>query len=256
MQILPGIGSSLFIACTLIPPAATAQSVDILAGTAPTGIYVETSYEGNDGRENCDWYAPATELVEALQSESGEFGEDCRINIRLRGTLNRKGARRFLTLVAQIGKTELRPAAIVLDSRGGDADAALAIARAIRSEELFQREPGDVGTRIAAGESAVCFSACIVIFAAGYHRSAEFNIYDNPSLPSRLGIHGPGQFDRSRGSYDTSAENREINRIKLAFKAFFESVDVSPALVDDMFAVPFDELRLLTEADVRRYGLN
>lgn len=255
MRILSGVSAHCVIACALLPVAAPAQEVDILDGAPPTGIFVETDYDGNEGRAKCDWYASGSELLESLRAVSREIGDDCRINIRLRGILNREGAALFLALVAQMGNSELQPAAVILDSKGGDADAALAIARAIRGNDLFNRVPGGVATRIAAGNTAVCFSACIVIFAAGYRRSAEFNIYDDPDLPSRLGIHGPGQFDPSRRSYDTSQANREIMRIKQAFKNYFESVGVSPVLVDDMFAVPFNDIRLLSEADVRRYGL-
>ena len=254
MRILARIGGGLVIAC-MVMPAALAQSRNILEGIPPTSIYVETSYDGNDGRDNCDWYASATEFLASLSTAAYEFGGDCEIDIRLRGTLNREGARLFLELVVQLEKSVLQPAAVILDSKGGDSDAALAIARSIRGNELFARVAGGVTTRIGTADTAVCFSACIVIFAAGYRRSAEFNIYNDPNLPSRLGIHHPGQYDRSKGAYDTSPANREIMRIEQAFKIFFESVGVSPDLVDDMFAVPFDDIRLLGETDLRRYGL-
>lgn len=245
----------LAMACFLAPVAAAAQSLDILDGAPPTGIYIETSYDGNAGRDDCDWYASAKELLASLSMESYEFGDDCKIDIRLRGILNRDGAKQFLALVAQLEKSALRPAAVVLDSKGGDADAALAIAREIRGNGLFERVAGGVASRIAAGDTAVCFSSCIVVFAAGYRRTVKFNIYNDPDLPSRLGIHAPGQFDRSSNSYDTSPSNSEIMRIRRAFKNYFESVGVSAELVDDIFAVPFDDIRLLDEADVRRYGL-
>jgi len=256
MRILSGITARFVIACTLLPAGAPARDIDILDGAPPTSVYIETDYEGNTGRAGCDWHQSGNELLSLLREESPELGTDCQINIRLRGILNREGAALFLDLVRQMAASDLRPATVFLDSKGGDADAALAIARAIRGNDLFSRVPGGVATRIAAGDTAVCFSACIVIFAAGYARSLEFNIYGDPNLPSRLGIHRPGQFDRFKSSYVTSQTNREIMRIERAFKNWFESVGVSPVLVDDMFAVPFDDIRLLGEADVRRYGLH
>ena len=108
-------------------------------------------------------------------------------------------------------------------------------------------------TRVSAGYQSVCLSACVVVFAAGYRRSLEFDITD--SVPSRLGIHGPGQFDRSAGRYDTSATNRDIRRVGQRLKAFFETVGVAGQFVDDMFALPFDEIRLLSREELVGYGL-
>jgi hypothetical protein len=225
-----------------------AQDRDILQGTPQTSIYVETDYSGNDTLENCDWYARASELV-----AGGEFGNGCQVNIRISGIINRDGALLFADLARKLEQLGHRAANIVLDSRGGDADAAIAIARLVRQNESFSRVP--VRTRLADTFDAVCFSACIVIFSAGYDRFAEFNIDGNEALPSRLGIHGPGQYDRRNRRYDSSAQNGEIIRVGRRLKAWFSSIDVDERLVDDMFAVPFDEIRLLSREDLIDYGL-
>ena len=229
---------------------AAAQNADILAGAPPTSVYVETDYSENDGLENCDWYASAAELIAA---EVSEFGSDCQVNIRLRGIITREGAGRFAKLVDVIVARNYRPATIVLDSRGGDGDAAISIARQIRATEAFAAVP--VTARIADNYDAVCFSACVVIFAAAWERVAEFNINGDPALPSRLGIHSPGQFDRHTSRYDSSSNNSEIQRLSRRLKRFFSDIDIDPGIVDDMFAVPFDDIRLLSRADLQRYGL-
>ena len=220
--------------------AAAAQSGDILAGTPPTGVYIETAWDGNEDKAGCNWYAAAEEFIDS--TDAGAFGADCLVDIRIRGILNRAGARRFLALVDAVAASTHRPAAVVLDSKGGDADAALAIARRIRSDDVFRRLEGGVMTRIAGGDTAVCFSACIAIFAGGYRRDLEFNIYGNPDLPSRLGIHAPGQFDPQNHRYDTSLANRDIMRIDRLLREYLDSVEVSTALVDDMNAVPFTDV--------------
>ena len=241
------------IAFALLGNVAATQAQILLENAQRTAIYVETSYDGNDGRERCDWYTSAADFIATTGSLEETYGNGCRIDIRLRGTINREGARMFADLVRRLESMDLYPAGVVLDSRGGEATAAIAIARAIRDSEIFRRVP--VETRIAGNDQAVCFSACIVIFAAGYRRSAEFDIYGDEALPSRLGIHRPGQFDRSAGRYDTSASNADIQRISRRLKEFFASIDVSPQLVDDMFAVPFDEIRLLGRQELIDYGL-
>ena len=240
--------SPLLVTGLLASAGLAAQQTDILQGAPHTSIYVETDYSGNEALENCDWYARASELI-----AGGEFGDGCRVNIRIRGIINREGVLLFAALVRALDDLEHRVANIVLDSRGGDADAAISIARLVRDNELFSHVP--VTTRIAETFDAVCFSACVVIFSAGYDRLAEFNIDGDEALPSRLGIHGPGQYDRANRRYDSSVQNSEIMRVSRRLKAWFSSVGVDERLVDDMFAVPFDEIRLLTREDLVRYRL-
>ncbi|MED5420190.1 MAG: hypothetical protein VYD01_01910, partial [Pseudomonadota bacterium] len=88
-----------------------------------------------------------------------------------------------------------------------------------------------------------------------HRKDLEFNINNNPALPSRIGIHGPGQYDRKSRRYDTTSTNREIMRINQRLKDYFVSVGVAGQLVDDMFGIPFDEIRLLTREELITYGI-
>ena len=238
------------LACSVAGSSA-AQNYDILRGAPPTFISVETDYAGNEHDAACDWYRSAPDLISA--SDVTALGRECRVNIRIRGTVNLSGAMVFARLATRIGELGFLPTAIVLDSRGGDADAAISMARLIRKDSVFAAVP--VETRIAGGPESVCFSACVVLFSAGYRRSLEFNINGNPALPSRLGIHGPGQFNASENRYDSSGVNAEIQRVSRRLKDFFGGIGVAEKLVDDMYAVPFDEIRLLSREDLLAYGL-
>ena len=228
---------------------ADGQTVDILKGSPPTFIHIETTPTGNDALPHCDWYRSASELVD--KAVYPQPGPGCQVNVRIRGAINRDGAYLFSSLVRRMVELGLRPAAIVLDSRGGDADAAISIAKLIRQSPIF----ADVETRVSEGFDSVCFSACVVIFSAGYRRVLEFDIDGSDALPSRVGIHGPGQFDPGNKRYDTSAANSEIQRVSRRLKSYFADIGVSGQLVDDMVAVPFDEIRLLTRDELERYGL-
>jgi hypothetical protein len=230
---------------------AHAQQFDVLRNAPPTFISVETDYTTNDHEPACDWYHSASDLIEA--AEPHRLVQASRVNIRIRGTLNNEGARLFAALVDRIGELGFLPSAIVLDSRGGDADAAISMARLVRAEPVFEQVP--VETRISAGPESVCFSACVVLFSAGYQRSLEFNINCNAALPSRLGIHGPGQFDADNNRYDSTSTNAEIQRVSRRLKRYFREIDVAEKLVDDMYAVPFDEIHLLSKAELVAYGL-
>jgi hypothetical protein len=241
---------SAALAFSLIGSSA-AQNYDILRGTPPTFISVETDYTGNEHDAACDWYRSASDLINAPDAQG--LGRACQVNIRIRGTVNLSGAMLFSNLVKRIGELGFVPTAIVLDSRGGDADAAIAMARLIRKNPVFQAVP--VETRISDGPESVCFSACVVLFSAGYRRSLEFNIHGDASLPSRLGIHGPGQFDGDENRYDSAGTNTEIQRVNRRLKDYFSGIGVAEKLVDDMYAVPFDEIRLLSKVDLVSYGL-
>ncbi len=230
----------------LVAAVAAGQEVDILRTAPPTSIYIETI-----GRD-CDGYLSADQYLASVEASPANW-RDCQVDVRIRGIINREGARRFADVTETMARTGTVPRAIVLDSRGGDADAAISIARRIRTDDLFRRSP--VTTRISIGYDAVCFSACVVIFSAGYSRELEFDINGDSRLPSRIGIHGPGQFDRRAGRYDTSAGNAEIERVKRRLKDYFGDVGVEPGLVDDMFSVPFDEIRLLDRQELVAYGL-
>ena len=238
------------LACTFAGGSG-AQTYDVLRGAPPTFISVETDYAGNEHDAACDWYRSASDLISAADAQ--ELGRDCRVNIRIRGTVNVEGAMLFSNLVKRIGELGFRPAAIVLDSRGGDADAAISMARLVRKDPVFTAVP--VETRISDGPESVCFSACVVLFSAGYRRSLDFNINGNASLPSRLGIHGPGQFDANSNRYDSAITNTEIQRVSRRLKDYFSGIGIAEKLVDDMYAVPFDEIRLLSRGDLVSYGL-
>lgn len=225
--------------------------VDLLRTSPRTGIYVESDYLARDQR--CDWYFPAERFIEA--EPPTVTGSPCKVVVRIRGTLNRDGSRLFRRLSQRLADWPAVVTRIVLNSRGGDAVAAFHIAETIRGEDVYRlREPG-VMTVIDESETAVCFSACLVVFAAGFERHALFDEYDDPALPSRLGIHRPGQYDRRAARYDSSADNRYIRVVRIQLEQYFESVGVSRELVDAMFTVPFDDIRLLTEREAREWGL-
>ena len=242
-----GHRAAVLALCTAAP-VGVAQNYDILQD-AQTTIYVETDHDGNGSRPDCDWYTTAPDLLAGDRA----FGDGCQVIIRMRGTISREGALLFSDLVTRLTEMNHRPSTIVLDSRGGDADAAISIARRIRDSEIFRAVP--VRAQVAEGAQSVCFSACVVVFSAAYERQLEFNIDNDPALPSRIGIHGPGQFDRQQGRYDSSGSNSEIARVSRRLKEYFAGIGVDEQLVDDMFAVPFDEIRLLSKQALVNYGL-
>lgn len=248
---MTGRGVWALFALALHATPVAAQNYDILEAAPPTSVVIETDYAANEDRPDCDFYLSADDYLAA--DDTAGIARDCVITLRIRGVINRDGAFLFADVVERAESAGHPVSALVLDSRGGDADAAISMARLIRKSDVFKTVP--VVAKIAAGYQSVCFSACVVLFAAAYEKLLEFDIDGNPALPSRIGIHGPGQFDRASGGYASSSGNREILRVSRRLKDFFRSIDVAESLVDDMVAVPFDEIRLLTRAELVAYGL-
>lgn len=246
---MPGRLFALLAAGGAALTAATADA-DLLRNAPRTGIYVEAEYSG-DGAD-CDWYFSAAQLA---RTAPPELDADCPVVVRVRGTLNRAGAALFAEVSDALLAWPARPMRVVLNSKGGDSQAAFHIARIIREHPVYRRREPGVMTALDEAETSVCFSACIIVFAAGFERHALFDEYDDPDLPSRLGIHRPGQYDSRRMSYDSSSDNESIGIVRRQLEHYFDSVGVSRDLVDAMFEVPFDEIRLLTETEARRYGL-
>lgn len=239
------------VAFLTIAASAAAQTYDILQAAEPTGLRIETDVQAALG--NCDWYFTVDEFLEA--DLEAARGEECEVTIDIFGVLNQAGADRFEHAVAKLGRLHTRPVRIELNSRGGDTDAAFRFASTIRRDPLFSRVDGGVVTSIGNSPSAVCFSACIIVFAAGFVREAEFDIFGDPNLPSRLGIHRPAQFNRILNGYQTDVESRQIRVIKESMKRYFAGVSVSEQIVDDMFAVPFDDIHLISRSEAVGYGL-
>lgn len=243
--------------CRLLPAlvflagAGHAAEVDILRTAPPTGIYIETDYRHPDSAR-CDWYYTAKDFLRETAIVSDL---PCPVVVRLRGILSRQGALLFSQVTQRLADWPAEVSRIVLNSRGGDSTAAFQIARIIREHDVYRRQLPGVTTALDESETAVCFSACLIVFAAGFERYAVFDEYDDPALPSRLGIHRPGQYNPARGRYDSSDNNRYIQGVRKQLTDYFASVGVSSQLVDEMFAVPFDDIRLLTESEALEFKL-
>lgn len=119
----------------------------------------------------------------------------------------------------------------IVNSTGGDVEAAMKIGRLIRSR----------GGPITVMEQ--CLSACVLLVAAGEERR----------LVGRVGIHRPyGPTDTESSTQGQTKKYRELGR---RVKAFLEEMNVSPALYDDMLQTPPESMKILTLGQLYSYGL-
>lgn len=135
------------------------------------------------------------------------------------------------SLVKNNGKLVL---AVVLDSKGGDLYAAMAIGRKLRQR-------GDVA--VVVPNDAECYSACVFIFAAGMTRHAS----------GKVGIHRPFKMDPSS---DPVANAKWFDKVSVDARAYLREMRVRESLYDDMVAIPPSRIRIFDgQHELNQYGL-
>jgi len=121
----------------------------------------------------------------------------------------------------------------LLDSEGGDVEAAIGIGR------LFRKMSAHVFIQ---GRVARCLSACVFIYAGATHRNGE-----------KIGIHRPFSQTTKQRTYDEIQERQR--RLNAIAKAFLEEMNVSPRLLEAMNRVPPEQIRMLSSAEMEEFGL-
>lgn len=123
---------------------------------------------------------------------------------------------------------------VVLGSKGGNLEEAVAIGSMVRKHNLRTSVHVDG-----------CYSSCVLIFAAGVERYTG---------RGKVGIHRP-----YLQAVDKSLSVSEINAWRQkqtdALKKYALSLDVSPQLIDDMNAIPPEEMKILSESSMKNYRI-
>lgn len=172
-----------------------------------------------------------------------KLDRDCIYDIKINGTLVPEDVtvlRRVVSFLKS-NPTVRRPYEIVLDSSGGSIAASLAIAKEIRNPKspLFK-----LGSRVLLNSK--CYSSCVFIVAASFER----HVYGS------IGIHRPRFVGREYTTMGYSSLQKAYQGFYADLKDFFKAANIHPSLIDDMWSVPSNDLRILSEAELLRYGLN
>ena len=131
--------------------------------------------------------------------------------------------------------TACRLKQIDINSKGGDVEEALAMGRMIRAKELDTRvEP-----------TGRCLSSCVLILGAGVWRMGGLNV----------GIHRP-YFTALDPSLSVSEIRRMREQTIAQMKAYATEMDFSVALIDDMIAIPPEQIKMLNQDEQTKYRLN
>ena len=122
---------------------------------------------------------------------------------------------------------------ILLNSEGGDVDAAIALGRLLRSNlaSAWVREPWS------------CLSSCVFVFAGATIRLAD----------GKIGIHRPYISDTLNRSFAQIQRSQAV--LAKRAKDYLVEVNVLPQLFDEMMTTSPENIRILTYDEQKRFGL-
>jgi hypothetical protein len=121
-----------------------------------------------------------------------------------------------------------------LSSRGGEVDAALEIGELVRENNFY--------TFVNSG--SVCASACVFVLAAGVFRDVQEG--------GIVVIHRPA----AKAEHFVHLSRSEYEKVLLRIKDYLSRMGVSDRLYEQMMKVAFHETRVLSQAELSRFGLN
>lgn len=136
--------------------------------------------------------------------------------------------------VAALEKLIPQHRVILLNSAGGDLDAAMDLGRILRKHS----------TVAIVFPNHVCASACVFVLAGS----------NNRTVSGKIGIHRPYQLQDDA----TTAEEQKANYISLGnkVKEYLNEMNINPVLYDDMIRISSGGVKFLSEQDLERYGLS
>lgn len=121
--------------------------------------------------------------------------------------------------------------ATFINSQGGDVYEAMRIGRWLRTKT----------DHIAVNKDARCLSACVLILASG-----------NIKHPiGTIGIHRPYLTGRSKNDVRT-----DVRTLLNDTRNYLDEMNVPVSLADEMFSTPPNEMKILSEQDLRTYRLD
>ncbi len=123
---------------------------------------------------------------------------------------------------------------LFLNSEGGDLSTAIEIGKLVR------RWPN---SSVQVLQDSRCFSACVFVLAGGLHRQVD----------GQVGIHRPFNSTTDSNTYEST--QKTFRMLEQSAKAFLKDMNVPTSLYDEMMSVPPQKLRLLTDAELARFGI-
>ena len=168
-------------------------------------------------------------LVDALS--------DCQpssvLRLRYNGTINTGFTELIQRVAAMATRMDIRTRILDINSTGGQVE------QAIRAGDAIAESNWDIWVR----EESICHSACVLILAAG----------DTRSIAGKVGIH---RLIRDQSNATSRAElNDELKATSLQVHDYLGRNGVATAVADLMMTIANRDLRLLSDDELKQYGL-
>ncbi len=212
------------------PPVRVKQWRDIELEDGKAFISCGTDYldETGDG-----------EQLPALDRESIERAlQPCQerglLRVRYTGKINPAFSEMMWRLATVADAQQIPRRILDLDSSGGQVEAAIVAGDSI----------GESNWTIWVREGSICHSACVFVMAAG----------DNRLISGKVGIH---RMMRISSKATSRAElNQELQEVYDNVKDYLQRNGVAVGVADLMMTVPNRSVRLLTEDELKQFGLD
>jgi hypothetical protein len=167
--------------------------------------------------------------------------------MKIKGEISSATADKVTALIAQLhkaaGDKSIHPFSVEFDSPGGSVNAAYAIGRTIRRENMGVTIRG----AFAPASPGICNSACVLLFAAGVHRS--FNEYT-----SKLGIHRP-YLEVPTQEVSPDSVSNGYRQMLQGVRDYLREMNVSEQLADAMFRIDPEHVKFLSQRAATDFGL-
>lgn len=209
-----------------VPDTLDWSPVELASGHASLSCSLNYAAHGDGER------LPAMDR-KTLEAALGGCADRGVLRLRYRGRI----AADFATLIERVARVadglKIGKRVLDLDSAGGQVE------DAIRAGDVIADSRWTVWVR----EDSICHSACVLVLSGG----------DVRHLAGRIGIH---RIIRMSSTATTRAElNTELKLVYDRVRDYLERNGTSTAIADLMKAVPNRSLRVLTDEELMRFGL-
>jgi hypothetical protein len=158
--------------------------------------------------------------------------------ITVKGAIRPGDDERLGRLIGNVPKRE-RPY-VLLQSEGGDLDAALAMGRRLRARDSIVSVKGP------------CLSSCVLVAVGGVTR---LDLVEEGKDKSQIGVHR-FYFTDLAASTSSAEVSRRRQEARAKIANYFREMNIASQLLDLMEAVPPESMRMLTAQEVEVLGLS
>lgn len=169
---------------------------------------------------------------------------DCSNYIWIKGEIEKGDSLKLSTKIKEVNEINTRNKTtcykesreIFVNSLGGD------VAEAIKLGYMIKEGEFNVSIR----SIDKCYSSCVLILAAGIER--------NPTI-AKIGIHRP-YFSDLDEKLSLSQIRQRRDELKIKIKSYLEDMDVDPSLAELMLQTAPDDIKILSESELKQYRLS